>query len=374
VPSVRRSEDRDLRLDGIRGIAVLLVLLYHTPSPFNLVPAHSQLLRGGWIGVDVFFVLSGYLITGLLLAEQTATGSIDRRAFYGRRARRLLPAFAVLFSAWLVVTLSGLLPVEQLGTPPLPATSHLAFMPLIGAVGLYNWVLALGAPSPVGMVHLWTLSVEEQFYFIWPTVIVLVTARARRPQQLLWILVVTGAFVSIALSISAVGGHGRDFAYFSSLTRSFGLFVGAALAIAKPRHRSVWLGVAAVAVLGGLAVLAPDDQPGLLPWAILLTCGAAAVLIASAETRLDGGLTWSWLRYAGRRSYAIYLWCLPLNYALGAWLGISWQTDLIFLLSTFGIAELSWRVVERRFLFHPPKGAARARPRPGSPVPDPASA
>jgi peptidoglycan/LPS O-acetylase OafA/YrhL len=333
---------------------VLLVLLYHTPSPLDPAQAHSQLLRGGWIGVDVFFVLSGYLITRLLLAEQTATGSIDRRAFYGRRVRRLMPAFAVLLAAWLGVTLTGLLPVERLGTPPLPAPSHLALIPVIGAIGLYNWVLALGAPSPVGMVHLWTLSVEEQFYLVWPTAILVVTARARRSRQLLWVLVVTGAFVSIALSISAVGGHGRDVAYFSSFTRSFGLFVGAALAIAGPRHRSPWLGFAAVAALGGLALLAPDDQPGLLPWAILLTCGAAAVLIASADTRLDRALTWSWLRYAGRRSYAIYLWCLPLNYALGSWLGISWQMDVIFLLATFGIAELSWQLVERRLLAHRP--------------------
>jgi peptidoglycan/LPS O-acetylase OafA/YrhL len=104
-----------------------------------------------------------------------------------------------------------------------------------------------------------------------------------------------------------------------------------------------------------------------------LTCGASAVLIASAETRLDRVLTWSWLRYAGRRSYAIYLWCLPLNYALAAWLGISWQMDAIFLLLTFGIAELSWRLVERRFGFHTSK-AAGAQLRPRSRLTNPASA
>src|SRR5207244_3863367 len=82
-------------LDGIRGIAVLVVLLYHTPTPVRLLPADSRLLPGGWLGVDVFFVLSGYLITRLLLAEQSETGRIDRRAFYGRRVRRLLPAVVV---------------------------------------------------------------------------------------------------------------------------------------------------------------------------------------------------------------------------------------------------------------------------------------
>ena len=347
----RRSGGRDLRLDGIRGIAVLVVLLYHTPTPVRLLPADRRLLPGGWLGVDVFFVLSGYLITRLLLAEQSETGRIDRRAFYGRRVRRLLPAVVVLLSVWLLVTLTGLLPVERLRTPPTPATSHLALVPVVGAFGFfYNWVLAFGLPSPVGMVHMWSLSVEEQFYLVWPTVVLLTTARARRPQLALWGLVVSGIFASLLLTAMAVGGHNRDFAYFSSLTSSLGLFVGAATAIARPRHASGLLGVACLTTLAAFVLLVPDTRPGLLPWTVLVTCIATAVLISGAGRRVDRLLESSWLRYAGRRSYAIYLWSLPLDYALEVWLGISWQMDVALLIGSLLLAELSWRLVERRFL------------------------
>src|ERR1051325_6209221 len=99
---------RDLRLDGIRGVAVLAVLAYHATAPG--APG-GRLLVGGWLGVDVFFVLSGYLITRLLLDEAEARGTSDRRAFYGRRARRLLPALTVVLAVWLLLTVSGVLPV-----------------------------------------------------------------------------------------------------------------------------------------------------------------------------------------------------------------------------------------------------------------------
>jgi peptidoglycan/LPS O-acetylase OafA/YrhL len=346
----RRPGGRDLRLDGLRGIAVLLVLLYHTPTPVRLLPADHRLLPGGWLGVDVFFVLSGYLITSLLLAERTETGRIDRKAFYLRRLRRLGPAFVVLLAAWLAVTLTGLLPVEQLRTPPTPAGPHLALMPVLGMVALYNWVLALGAPAPVGMVHLWTLSVEEQFYLVWPTVIVIATARARDPERVLRRLVVAGIFATFFLTALAVEGHDRDFGYFSSLTSSLGLFVGSATAIVRPRHRSGLLGTAALLTLAAFALLVPDTNPGLLPWCVFATCAATAVLVSGAGVRVERFLEASWLRYAGRRSYAIYLWSLPLNYSLQAWVGISWFSDAVLLAGSFLFAELSWRLVERRFL------------------------
>ncbi len=346
----RRTGGRDLRLDGIRGLAVLLVLLYHTPTAVRLLPADRRLLPGGWLGVDVFFVLSGYLITSLLLAERAETGRIDRKAFYGRRLRRLGPAFVVLLAVWLAVTLSGLLPVERLRTPPTPADPHLALMPLVGMVALYNWVLALGIPAPVGMVHLWTLSVEEQFYLVWPTVIVIAAARAREPERVLRRLVVAGIFVTFLLTALAVEGHDRDFGYFSSLTSSLGLFVGAATAIARPRHRSGLLGGAALLTLAVFALLVPDTNPGFLPWCVFATCVATAVLISGAGTRIDQFLQSAWLRYAGRRSYAIYLWSLPLGYALERWIGISWLMGAMLLGGSFLFAELSWRLVERRFL------------------------
>jgi peptidoglycan/LPS O-acetylase OafA/YrhL len=351
VSPARRPGARDLRLDGIRGIAVLLVLLYHTPTPVLVLPADHRLLPGGWLGVDVFLVLSGYLITSLLLAERSETGRIDRKAFYLRRVRRLLPALAVLIAAWVAVTQSGLLPVERLRTPPTPADAQLALMPLVGAFGFfYNWLLAYGVPTPVGMVHIWSLSIEEQFYLVWPTVLALVATRVRRHELFLWGLVVAGALASLGLSVIAVGAHARDFAYFSSLTRSLGLFVGAAVAVAQPRHRSGLLSAIALGALVPMVLFIPDTAPALLPWSVLVTCLATAVLISGSGRRVDRLIVAPWLRYAGRRSYAIYLWSLPLGYAFEVWIGISWRMDIALLACSFFCAELSWRVVERRFV------------------------
>ena len=178
---------RDLRLDGIRGLAVLLVLLYHTHTPVRLLPADNRLLPGGWVGVDVFFVLSGYLITHLLLREWRSTGRIDRRAFYGRRLRRLGPALGVLLGIWLVASLTGLLPVQRFPMGD-RASAWVLFVPVAGLLTfVFNWVIAFDwlVPSPYGPQHLWTLSIEEQFYLVWPTVMLFVAARSRLPERTL---------------------------------------------------------------------------------------------------------------------------------------------------------------------------------------------
>ena len=350
MPPDRRRGGRDLRLDGIRGIAVLLVLLYHAPTPAHLLPADRRLLPGGWVGVDVFFVLSGYLITSILLAEHAETGRVDRKAFYGRRVRRLLPALAVLLAAWLVVTLAGWLTVQKLGAHPAAGAVGLALVPVVGAFTfLYNWLLAFDLPTPVGMGHLWTLSVEEQFYLLWPTLIVLVGLRSRRPERVLWRLVATGIVISLLLTAFGAGAD-RDFAYFSSLTSCVGLLIGAASAIQRPRADSVSLGAGALAIIIACALFVPDNRPVLLPWAILATCFATAALISGGGARIDRALQWRWLRYAGRRSYAMYLWSSPLAYACVAWGGRTWLMDIVLLASTLLFAELSWWLVERRFV------------------------
>jgi peptidoglycan/LPS O-acetylase OafA/YrhL len=338
---------RDLRLDGIRGIAVLAVLAYHATAPG--APG-GRLLVGGWLGVDVFFVLSGYLITRLLLGEAAAGGTIDRRAFYGRRARRLLPALAVVLVAWLLVTLTGGLPVERLGAGAPHDDPRLALVPVVGSVTLlYNWVLAFELPTPAGMGHLWSLAVEEQFYLLWPTVLVVACARGRRPARALAPLLALGAVVAVFLSASAVAGHARDFAYFSSLTSSLGLLFGAAAALAPRRVLPPAAATGALACLAAAMLLVPDDHPPLLTPATLLACTATTVAILASAGRADRLLVSSALRYAGRRSYALYLWSSPLAYALATWLGEGWAATVLMLGSSFLLAELSWRLVERRW-------------------------
>jgi peptidoglycan/LPS O-acetylase OafA/YrhL len=362
VSSFLFRERRDLRLDGVRGIAVLLVLLYHTSTPVRILPADSRLLPGGWVGVDVFFVLSGFLITRLLLVELQAEGRIDARAFYLRRVRRLMPALVVLLAAWLLVTQTGLLPVRQLGSTYVDPGLGLAFVPVVGAFTLlYNWLLAFDAPTPIGMGHLWTLSVEEQFYVVWLAVFVLAAAKCARPRRVLWWLVVGGSVGSLSLT-ALEAGSSRDFAYFSSLTSGLGLLVGAATAL-SPRLRGGNLCAAVgLALIALCALFVPDTADDLLATAVLATCVGTAMLICSVG-RLDRVLTLSWLRYAGRRSYAMYLWSSPVAYATVVWGGQTWAIDVVQLGATLVLAELSWRLVERRFLARPPlrRGASRAQ-------------
>jgi peptidoglycan/LPS O-acetylase OafA/YrhL len=353
---------RDLRLDGIRGIAVLLVLLYHAETPRRLLPGDSRLLPGGWIGVQIFFVLSGYLITRLLLKELRATGTIDRRRFYRRRVARLLPALAVLLGVWLLLTVSGLLPVQMLGStaPRLPL--GLAFVPVVGMAALgFNWLCAVDLPTPVGMVHLWTLSVEEQFYLVLPTLVLYFAARSRRPEHWIRQAVVGGIGVSLLCSAIATKYGYRDMVYFSTPTSGLGILLGAAVALKPPRRRFGAIGLAGMAVIMAIAFTVPDYRRDLLPWAMAGSGLAAALVIGHGGRLLDRLLEARWLRWSGRRSYAIYLWSIPIGYAAEQWIGLGWTMDAVMIVTSLAFGELSWRLVERRFLAHREQPAAAER-------------
>jgi peptidoglycan/LPS O-acetylase OafA/YrhL len=224
-------------------------------------------------------------------------------------------------------------------------------MPVIGSLTLvYNWFLALDLPTPVGMGHLWSLSVEEQFYLVWPTVIVAFTARRKHTERVLWRLVLVGVGLSLLLTALAQLRGARDLAYFGSLTSGLGLLIGAGTAIRVPVRSRRWIGAAGLFTILGCALFVPDTRYDLLPWTVLATSVAAAAVISSRGPLLDRFLTLPWLRYAGRRSYAIYLWSSPLAYATVHGGGRTWEMTALLLGSSFVIAELSWRLVERRFL------------------------
>ncbi|WP_424215853.1 acyltransferase family protein (plasmid) [Streptomyces sp. BI20] len=302
-------------LDGLRALAVTGVVVYH------LNPAW---LPGGFLGVDLFFVLSGFLITDLLRAEHQATGRVDLRGFWIRRARRLLPALAlVLLTTTLVATL--LRPERLAGTAGALVST---------ATFTNNWWQIAGdasyfahfGPLPL-FQHLWTLSVEEQFYLLWPLVLLALLALVRRPAGRAAIVAVLAAASVTAMACLHRPGADSSRVYFGTDTHVFPLLIGAALALAlptagllrHPRHPRLprlpdLCGVIGLALAGALAWTAADDSDVLYPAGFVAAALCAAAVVASC-TRPAGFmpslLGASWLRWIGRRSYGIYLWHLP---------------------------------------------------------------
>ncbi|MDQ4069687.1 MAG: acyltransferase, partial [Actinomycetota bacterium] len=206
-------------LDGVRALAVMLVVAVHVT--YVLVPAWAgRWVPGGFLGVDVFFVLSGFLITTLLLEEHHRSGRVSLRGFYVRRARRLLPAVGVLLLAHGVLTA---LIRADLGHEARSAA----------AVALYgaNWVIAAGGSLSAGLGHLWSLSVEEQFYMVWP-VLLLAALRCRRPTAVIVVIAVAGIVWAIGVRAWLwLEGAGWDAIYVRTDARLDELFMGALLAV-----------------------------------------------------------------------------------------------------------------------------------------------
>lgn len=346
-------------LDGLRAIAVLLVILYH------LVPDY---LPGGFIGVDVFFVLSGFLITTLLLEERESTGRIDLGAFWRRRARRLLPALAVLIpvcsaAAWLI----GGDVLVALGRQVLGAVSFSSNWLAIAAENSY-----FTTTMPDLFRNLWSLSVEEQFYLAWPLVILaLVLIRDHRIRLILIMAVAVASATAMALLYSPASDPTR--VYFGTDTHSFGLVIGAALAILGRSSLPALLGRSGrspyvLAALGGAAVfgllvtsiLLPVDNPVTYRGGLVLVSLLTAVAISGCvvpESFLGRLLDARVLRWVGRRSYGLYLWHWPvyvlLSSALPGWArsgGAGWALGGIAFAITVAVAALSYRFIEQPIL------------------------
>jgi peptidoglycan/LPS O-acetylase OafA/YrhL len=288
-------------IQGLRAIAVLLVLVFH------LWP---RVAPGGYVGVDVFFVISGYLMTGLLVREAERSSRVSLPRFYARRIRRLLPAASATLVLVGVASLFLLSPVRWDDTAAEITAS---------AFYAENWWLASEsvdylaleeAPSPVQ--HFWSLSVEEQFYIAWPLLIMAVlwlARRTRRPlRQLLLPVLAVATAASLAYSVVATLDTPAP-AYFSTGTRFWELGLGGLLVLAPrpPAPRVLaWGGLAAVAaaaVLYGTGTAFPGHA------ALLPTVGTAAVILAA---RPGGLLALRPMQYLGGISYSLYLWHWPL--------------------------------------------------------------
>ncbi|HEX2708408.1 MAG TPA: acyltransferase family protein [Solirubrobacterales bacterium] len=300
-------------IEGLRAVAIVAVLLCHAGIPF---------LAGGYVGVDVFFVISGFLITRLLLGEVEKTGGISLARFYARRAKRLLPLSAVLLASVGVLSLLLLSPVRAV---------EVSGDIISSALYTANWHFAAQSvdyfaqgiePSPV--LHLWSLAIEEQFYVVWPTLILAVTWFRRRRgasvRPALWVTLAVILAGSLALGIHFTDEQPAS-AYFSTFGRAWELALGGALALLGtvriPRAVAAgigWAGLGAI-VYAAFAFDATTPFPGVA--ALVPTLGAACLILAGASLYAQakgapaGPLSLSPVRYVGQISYSWYLWHWP---------------------------------------------------------------
>ncbi|MCW3492336.1 acyltransferase family protein [Microbacterium sp. SSM24] len=372
-------------LDGLRAIAVALVVVYHLFPP--------ALLPGGFVGVDVFFVISGFLITSLLLREHDATGRIRLGAFWIRRLRRLVPALVLVVAvcstlAWLV----GGDVLMRLGAQVMGAATF-----------SYNWLSIaadtgyFGGATPELFRNFWSLSVEEQFYVVWPLVLplfLLLPRGAARAAAALALAAASAVWMGSVVS----GGGDLTRAYFGTDTHSFGILLGVSLAFllvpvltrpsreespaahpsvtlppgwtlvlpasAQPAVRAPWidraatrtiigcLGIAALIGIAVVAATAPTSSAVTFPGTLLAASICTAIAIAAGvwpRSWFGPALDVQPLRWIGDRSYGIYLWHWPLlvlamaivpGAEVPVWMGLG------VLALTVVAAELSYRFVE----------------------------
>ena len=345
-------------IDGLRTIAVLPVVLFHVDFPFT---------RGGFVGVDVFFVISGYLITSIIQAD-LAAGRFSLARFYERRIRRILPALFVVIAATLLA--SGVLVMPRV----LAATGESAVAATFFVSNLLFWSEAGyfdAAAYTKPLLHTWTLAIEEQFYLVVPLLLMAFARWSLRP--MVWIGALTAA--SFALSALTTGAF-PNAAYYLTPWRAWELGIGALLALAggagagilarRPvREVAAALGLAlilwsvvaldAATVFPGVAALAPT-----LGAALVIRAGSGG---ATATGRLLGTAPILWI---GRRSYSIYLWHWPLIvfYVYLAMAIPGPVAGLGLLALSVAFAALSYSFVERPFLASAPdRTAPRTAPR-----------
>jgi peptidoglycan/LPS O-acetylase OafA/YrhL len=341
-------------LDGLRALAVLAVIAYH--EQFGWAP-------GGMLGVGVFFTLSGYLITDLLLGQWVASGRLNLGDFWLRRARRLLPALFVMLAvvtAWATVASPSRLAALR-GAVAAAATYSSNWY----YIATHSSYFARFAP-PGPLDHLWSLAVEEQFYLVWPWLLLLGVCclRSRRASAVRWLALPTLALAAgsaVLMLMLYHPGYDPTRVYEGSDTRACGLLVGAALAMVWPSRREAgparWARIGLDgAGIAGLAVV------GLMIWRVgqyssftyqgglvVLSVATAGVLAAAAcpGSLVGAALGWRPLRWIGVRSYGIYLWHFPVIVLTTP---ANAPEDLpraaVQVAASIGLAALSWRFVE----------------------------
>jgi peptidoglycan/LPS O-acetylase OafA/YrhL len=355
VPKPAEGKSRYMAgLDGLRALAVLAVIAYHLNLPFA---------PGGLLGVDVFFVLSGYLISDMLLAERKKFGRINMKHFWLRRARRILPAlFAMLIVVVVWVTL-----LQRSQIPALRGDVMAAVLFISNWYYIFHHVsyfAKFGPPSP--LTNLWSLAVEEQFYLIWPLFLsVLLTFRAfRRRGPLVVLTLLVTAASAVAMAVLYHPGMNPNRVYYGTDTRAYALLLGAALAMVWPSaklattlSRSKRTLLDGIGILGLLTILymvwqTTQYETFMYRGGMVLLSLAATVLVATLAhpaSLLSRLFAWKPLRWIGVRSYAIYLWHYPIIALTSPTMdmdGFNATRDILQVGASIVIAALSWRFVE----------------------------
>ena len=353
-PSPPTTRTRILGLDGLRALAAVLVLIFHL-SP--------RRMGSGYVGVDMFFVLSGFLITALLLRERNQTGRTDLRAFWVRRVRRLVPAVVV-------ATVGSIALARCFGGDSLV---QLRWQTLGALTGTYNWLEVLNGSSyfeqqsPLLLANVWSLAVEQQFYLFWPLLLLLIIHYLPR-RYAPYVTLGLGS-VSVVLHVIYVTlDDDVTRAYVGTDSHLFGLMIGAAIALWVPRvlvgplrpapseEKRMWGILAWVGLVGALAIgiLVPDG-PWMYPWGLFAVAACTGFVvrglmpdaISPLTNRLVAFLEWRPLTWIGERSYGIYLWHWPLwviaNYNL-RW-GVLPTAVVVLGLSVL-LAHLSYNYIE----------------------------
>lgn len=339
-------------IDGLRAIAVLAVIAYHLNLPG--VP-------GGLLGVGIFFVLSGYLITDILLKQHNKTGRLDLGDFWIRRARRLLPAMFIML---------GLVAAYLMATDP--PRLYAMKGEIVSALLYYsNWRLifhnvsyfeSFGPPSPLG--HLWSLAVEEQFYLVWPIALVLLIRGVKRRGRLVLVILAGAAASAALMAMLYVPGLDPSRVYYGTDTRAFGLLIGAALAVLWPswklseaisfrgRLTVDLIGFAGFAVVVFMIATVGEYDASLYRGGMVIVSVATAMVVAAMAHPASRFARWIGakpLQWLGARSYGIYLYHYPVIALTTPTAEVDEFHPLRALLqvaASIALAELSWRFLE----------------------------
>ncbi|QIL46623.1 acyltransferase [Vagococcus coleopterorum] len=351
-------------IDGLRALAIIFVLIYHFKIPF---------FTGGFIGVDIFFVLSGYLITSKLLSEWRSHQKIDLKRFWVKRVRRLIPAVAVLLAVVLLVCFFLYPKVFEKSW----LDGVASFFYVSNWWYIFNdvpYFQTFGIPSP--FKHLWSLAIEEQFYLIWPIAFATLLKWLKKRQHVLKAVLVSG-LLSIGLMWVLYNPESIDRVYYGTDTRLFTLAFGCSLAFIWPfyllednfntKEKRIIDSVGVVSLLGliTLAFVLSEYKKVLYPGGFVLVGLLATLLLATIvhpSSRLGKVFSHPWLIWLGKRSYSIYLWHYPILVLTTPVKTIGTLYPLLMLLQLALIilaADMSYRFIELPFIRHGFRGTIK---------------